>query len=124
MTSEADIGVCEDLAISILEDAAFNDETIALHSLLQGLNKQFPDGQIFQARDVFNVWFSGIATPNNGVSQIIDGIGAIFGSKKDITSTSFGKVLQNRKGRLAGGLKLLSKGRDRNKVTNWVIAKG
>lgn len=65
-----------------------------------------------------------MATPVNGVSQIIESIGAILGSKKDITSASIGKILQNRKGRLAGGLKLLPKGRDRNKVINWVIAKG
>jgi len=125
LTVEAGIGVCDDPAASILEESALDDdETITLRNLLQGLDTYFPNEKIFQAKDLHNIWFKGIAAPNNGVGQIMDALSAIFGNKKDVNSNSFGKVLQNRKGRLVGGLKLVAVGRDRSKVTNWVVSKG
>jgi hypothetical protein len=122
LTQEAGIGICGDPAISILEDAGADDEdAIALASLLRGLAVLYPNGQPFQAKDVFNIWFKGLPDAAGAMNYIVEGLGALLHNRKDVNVLSVAKVLRYRRERIAGGLKLIEAGKDRNKTQFWSV---
>lgn len=108
----AGFGPLGDPAHSILEAASADDpDTEAARTLLISLHEQF-GGTFFSAREVFTLF-------STGRGEVFEALQAILG-RRDVTPTSIGRTLLNRRDKIVGGLVLRRVGKN-NAGAVWCV---
>jgi hypothetical protein len=122
-TVRAGIGSCGDPAESILEHSGEDDpDNVALSALLLGAKTAF-SGQKFQAREIFKIFDKNRYKTSDRPEEvwILDAL-AYFLPSKQVTAMAIGKILSNRRHRVAGNLKFEDCGVDSDGTKFWTVA--
>lgn len=125
LSEEAGIGTLGDPAHSIVEQAGVDDpDTTALHMLLLGASRAF-DGGSFSAGALVRIYNAAehLTDPDDDRVLVREGLQAMLAGKRDVSSTSLGRVLSFRRDRPVRGLVLKHAGTDRNGSVAWAVRK-
>jgi len=123
LSEEAGIGTLGDPAHSIVEQAGVDDpDTTALHMLLLGASRSF-DGDSFSAGALQRLYTAAehLTDPDDDRVLLREGLQAMLAGKREVSSTSIGRVLSFRRDRPVRGLVLRHAGIDRNGSVAWAV---
>lgn len=118
MTEAAGIGNVADPA-NALGGTSPSPDQLGLEQLLAGIESVAGCNRAFQVKDLHTWYTLGESGENDGMALLRDGIDNLTGGKEP-TSRSLTYVLQNRRDRRSGALRLAHAGSDRNGIL-WQV---